>query len=107
MSVLDVTPDIDPVGGEPVEREVRKWDVRFEDVHFVYRAPPPGHLPAFALAPLASFGFAAPRLRLSRQQICNRALGKIVSDRSRIVGLGSRAAVRWHLPQLTRHRSPL
>merc|ERR1719453_2357548 len=40
MSVLDVTPDIDPLGGEPVERAVRKWDVKFEDVHFLYQMRP-------------------------------------------------------------------
>ena len=40
LSLYDLTPDIDPNQGAPVDLAVRRWDIAFEDVHFHYQMRP-------------------------------------------------------------------
>jgi ABC-type multidrug transport system fused ATPase/permease subunit len=40
LSLLDCKPDIDPFSGAPVDVAVRKWDLRFENVTFMYQMRP-------------------------------------------------------------------
>ena len=40
LSLYDLTPDIDPDAGEPVERCVQRWDLAFESVEFHYQMRP-------------------------------------------------------------------
>ena len=40
LSLVDLHPDIDPVGGAPVEAAVRQWSIDFEGVTFRYQMRP-------------------------------------------------------------------
>jgi len=40
LSLYDLTPDIDPDGGAPVDVVVSRWDIAFEEVHFHYQMRP-------------------------------------------------------------------
>jgi len=40
LSVIELKPDIDPVGGAPVDAAVRSWDIGLQDVSFWYQMRP-------------------------------------------------------------------
>ena len=50
LHVIDLNPDIDPNAGAPVDVAVRKWDLRFDNVHFSYQMRPASKVSGLATA---------------------------------------------------------